>query len=74
MGRMWNQAVWGVPRRQAGGVARPARKGLAAYLDVHLVVSRPVDGPVEPEAHHKDALADREPAGGTQWQTAVSPA
>lgn len=52
----------------------PARKGLAAYLDVHLVVSRPVDGPVEPEAHHKDALADREPAGGTQWQTAVSPA
>lgn len=28
------------------------------YLDVHLVVSRPVDGSIEPKAHHEDALVD----------------
>lgn len=45
-----------------------AREGAGSYLDVHLVVSRPVDGSIEPKAHHKDALADREPAEGTACQ------
>lgn len=51
-----------------GRLAAWPGKGLAGYLDVHLVVSRPVDGSIEPKAHHKDALADREPAEGTACQ------
>ena len=51
----------------------PSRKGLVTYLDVHLVVSRPVNRSIEPKTHHKNALVDREPAEGIEWNNVLSP-
>lgn len=66
--RLW---VW--PGGMLAARLRPSRKGLVTYLDVHLVVGRTMNGSIEPKAHHKDTLVDREPAEGIEWQMGQCP-